>query len=653
MPPDGGASMDLSGLRESGPDEFTALRAPERELTGRRAPERELTRRRAPERELAPRRERELAPRRSSEYQRDVTALREPESGRDVTALREPESGRDVTALREPESGRDSAGKTTSAGDGTLPAGKMRLSQVGKIALTFALISGLITHGYHLFDYPLYSTDEGIYIERAWAIVRENRLSPQTYYYDHAPAGWIFIALWEFILPRHFETFGNPVNSGRVLMLLLHVASTFFLFEIARKFSRGRLIAPVIATFFFNFSVLAVYYQRMVLLDNVMVFWVLLSIYLLLRRESHLFTGVWSGLAFGISVVTKENAIFFAPTIFYLISRQTKGRPNHRFAKTAWIFSSVAPILIYFLLATLKGELLPPHDDFNLAHTPQGHVSLLYEMWYQIHRNQGSLFSHGPEGFLYSMWLPKDPFLLEAGTAAMVICLFLGWNERKQNPAFLVAGTLAFEIAFYLARGSVILDFYVIPLIPLYALCIALVADRIAERIPARSRRLAVPMVSGFAAALLFVPSGLLPSGGYLLKHGSRHQLQLADPYNVPLTFLQNEEIAWVRAHIPPQDHIITDEDIWTQLHDVNPTYPYAQSHWNVASDPPVRKMFGNGNWQDIQYIVLSNGMKQAMEENNGDGMESFMLNALDYHSTEVWGITKGDVSLAIYKIQQ
>jgi 4-amino-4-deoxy-L-arabinose transferase-like glycosyltransferase len=650
MPPDGGASIDLTALRgpEPGPDEFTALRAPEPELTGQRAPERELARRRAPERELSPRR--------SSEYRRDVTALREPESRGDVTALRTAEPGRDPTALREPESGRDSAREATPADTGALPSGKMRLSQAGKIALTFALVSGLITHGYHLFDYPLYSTDEGIYIERAWAIVREDRLSPQTYYYDHAPGGWIFIALWEFILPRHFETFGNPVNSGRVLMLLLHVASTFFLFEIARKFTRGRLIAPVIATFFFNFSILAVYYQRMVLLDNIMVFWVLLSIYLLLRRESHLFTGVWSGLAFGISVVTKENAIFFAPTIFYLISRQTRGRPNHRFAKTAWAFSATAPILVYFLLATLKGELLPPHDDFNLAHTPQGHVSLLYEMWYQIHRNQGTLFSHGEEGFLYSMWLPKDPFLLEAGTAAMAICIFMGWSERRLNPAFLVAGSLAFEIAFYLARGSVILDFYVIPLIPTYALCIALVADRVAERIPARSRRLAVPVVAGFAAALLFVPSGLLPSGGYLLKHGTHGQLQLADPYNVPLTFMQNDEIAWVRQHIPPSDHIITDEDIWTDLHDIRPYYPYAQSHWNAASDPTVRKMFGNGNWQDIQYIVLSNGMRQAMIENNGNktsgGPEGFMLTALLYHSILRWSMTKGDVSLYIYQIQ-
>jgi 4-amino-4-deoxy-L-arabinose transferase-like glycosyltransferase len=588
----------------------------------------------------------------------DLTAFRAPEAGpdtaelgREVTALRAPESGRGSTSLRAPESGRGSPGKATRPRFGGVPAGKMPLSRAGKIALAFAIVSGLITHGYHLFDYPLYSTDEGIYIERAWAIIRENRLSPQTYYYDHAPAGWIFIAAWEFLLPRHFETFGNPVNSGRVLMLLLHGANVFFLFEIARKFARGRLIAPVIATFFFNFSILAVYYQRMVLLDNIMVFWVLLSIYLLLRRETHLFTGVWSGLTFGISVVTKENAIFFGPTIFYLISRQTRGLPNHRFAKTAWLFSASAPILIYFLLAALKGELMPPNNDFNLAHTPQGHVSLLYEMWYQIHRNQGTLFSHGPDGYLYSMWLPKDPFLMAAGTAAMAICLYLGWQQRQQNPALLVAGTLAFEIAFYLARVSVILDFYVIPLIPTYALCIALLADRAAERIPAPTARLAVPVLAGLCAALLFVPSGLLPSGGYLLKRGSRHQLQLADPYNVPLTFLQNEEIAWVRQHIPPTDHIITDEDIWTDLHDVRPIYPYAQSHWNAASDPTVRKMFGNGNWQDIDYIVLSNGMKQAMILNNTGGQESFMLNALEYHSTEVWSVTKGDVSLSIYKI--
>jgi 4-amino-4-deoxy-L-arabinose transferase-like glycosyltransferase len=552
--------------------------------------------------------------------------------------------------LHRPEPRGDSpreAGVPTAATEGL-----RSLGGPGKIALVFALLSGLLTHAYHLFDYPLYQTDEGIYMERAWAVIREHGLSPQTYVYDHAPAGWIMIAAWVELLPRHFEAFGNPVNAGRVLMVILHVASTFFLFEIARKLSGG-LLAPLIATFFFNFSFLAVYYQRMALLDNIMVFWVLLSVYLPLRRRGHLFTGLWSGLAFSVSVVTKENAIFFAPAIFYLVYRQTKEDSNRSFVITFWLIGAMAPIVTYLLYATLKGELFPKDFSFNLNKPPVGHVSLLYEMWYQIHRNTGTLFARTGTGlqpaYLYVSWLPKDPFLLVGGTIAMVICLWVGWRQREQNPAWLVAGGLAFGIAFYLARGSVILDFYVIPLIPLYALCIALVGDRMLKRIPIAT---AVPSISLLCAVLL-----LLPTGGYLLKHNAQGHLQLADPYHVPQTFMQNAEIAWVRQNIPANARIVSDDDIWVALHDVKPVFPFDQSHWNAATDPQVRKkIFGGGQWQDIDYIVMSNGMRQAMELNNGgpstySGPEAYMLNALDYHSSLVWQVHRGNVHLYIYKI--
>lgn len=527
--------------------------------------------------------------------------------------------------------------------------------KLGTIALAFAILSGLVTHSYHLFDYPLWETDEGIYMERAWAVIREGRLSPQTYVFDHAPAGWLMIAAWVMLLPGQFETFGNPVNAGRVLMVILHAASTYFLFEIARKLSRG-LLAPTIACFFFNFSWLAVYYQRMVLLDNIMVFWVLLSIYLLLREDVLLFTGLWSGLAFGISVVTKENAIFFAPTIFYLLTRRAKQDESRHFTIFFWLFSAATPIVAYFLYATLNNELLPTDLSFNLNAGQKGHVSLLYEMWYQIHRDQGTLFNpRSQDPYLYTAWLPKDPFLLIGGTAAMVICIWIGWHVRKKDPALLVAGTLAFEIAFYLARGSVILDFYVIPLIPMYALCIAFVADRALRSIPAPASRFFVPAICGCAALFL-----LVPPGGYLIKHGQGVNgqpgpLQAADPYHVPLTYLQAEQIAWIRQHIPPNAKIISDDDIWVALHDVAPYYRYDESHWNAASDPQVKKMYGNGNWQDVNYIVLSNGMKHAMILNNTNGQENWMLTALS-NSVEVWhaskGSASGQVSVSIWKVQ-
>jgi 4-amino-4-deoxy-L-arabinose transferase-like glycosyltransferase len=536
--------------------------------------------------------------------------------------------------------------QATPSGKAPVLGAPRPLGRLGVAALTFAILSALITHGYHLFEYPLYSTDEGIYAERAWAVLREGQLSPQTYYYDHAPGGWILLAAWEFLLPGHFETFGNPINSGRVLMLLLHVASVYLLFQIARRFSGGGLLAPTIATFFFNFSPLGIYYQRMVLLDNIMVFWVLLSIYLLLRRDRQLFAAAWSGLAFGIGVVTKENAIFFAPSIFYLLIWRAKGDPSRRFAMMLWVFATSAPILTYFLLATLKGELLPSDLSFNLNRSPQGHVSLLYEMWYQVHRNQGTLFSRG--SFLYSAWLPKDPFLLAVGTAAMLVCLCLGWRDRHRNPGVLVAATLALEIAFYLVRGSVILDFYVIPVIPLFALNIGLLADRVVTSLPRPVTRVVGPAFSACLAVFL-----LLPSGGYLLTHGQRGQLQAADVYYLPLTYLQQEQIAWIRQHIPPDDKIITDDDIWVALHDIRPYYPYAQSHWNAASDPPIRNKIFGANWQNIDYIVLSNGMRQAMIGNNTGGQEDYILNALDNHSTLVWQAGRGNVQLAIYQVNK
>jgi 4-amino-4-deoxy-L-arabinose transferase-like glycosyltransferase len=517
------------------------------------------------------------------------------------------------------------------------------LGRRGKAVLLVVILTGLITVGYHLFKYPLYATDEGIYMERAWSVLREGQLNPYTYIYDHAPGGWLLIAAWDFILPHQFLAFGNPVDTGRVLMLLLHAGSVFFLFEIARKLSGG-LRAPVIATFFFNFSPLAVYYERMVLLDNIMVFWVLLSIYLLLRHENRVFTGMWSGLAFGISVLTKENAIFFAPTIFYILIRRLKGDPNRHFTTMFWLFAASASVSVYFLFSTLKNELLPSSFDFSMSHPPAGHVSLVYEMWYQLHRNQGSLFSHS--SFLYTMWLPKDPFLLAGGTVAMLVCLYLGWRGRKRNPSLLIAGTLALEIAFYLARGSVILDFYVIPLIPMYALCIALVADRALQRI-------SVPAVRGaimaLAAALL-----LLPTGGYLLTHGQKGQLQAADVYYLPLTYLQQEQISWIQHNVPAGARIISDDDIWVALHDGHPSYPYDVSHYNAVGDPVVRdKEFGGGKWQDIDYIVMSNAMRQAIAGNNTGGQENWILNALNNHSVEVWHAGRGNIQLEIYKVRK
>src|SRR5947209_9389574 len=106
-----------------------------------------------------------------------------------------------------------------------------------RLLLVVSLISGAVAHGYNLFNYPLYITDEGIYIQQAWSVLREARLSPYTYFYDHAPAGWLTIAAWVVFLPSQFQTFGNALDTGRALMVLVHVISTFLLFRVTVSLS--------------------------------------------------------------------------------------------------------------------------------------------------------------------------------------------------------------------------------------------------------------------------------------------------------------------------------------------------------------------------------------------------------------------------------
>jgi len=110
--------------------------------------------------------------------------------------------------------------------------------------------------------------------------------------------------------------------------------------------------------------------------------------------------------------------------------------------------------------------------------------------------------------------------------------------------------------------------------------------------------------------------------------------------------------VAYIRAHIPPTARIIMDDDLWVQLHDVRPYYPWAHSHWKAASDPAVRDKLFARNWRNIDYIVLSNKMLSVMQHNNSDGSENYILAALQ-HARPIWQGSRGDISLAIYQVQK
>jgi 4-amino-4-deoxy-L-arabinose transferase-like glycosyltransferase len=506
--------------------------------------------------------------------------------------------------------------------------------------LVCAMLVGAVTHGWNTFRYPLYLTDEGIYSEQAWAVLHEGRLSPYTYFYDHAPLGWLVIAGWVRLLPFGFNTFGNAINTGRVLMVLVHVAAVFLLFEVVRWYS-GSVAAAVLATFVFNFSPLAVYYQRQVLLDNLMVLFVLLALYLLARHDGRVVTMTTSGLAFGLAMITKENALFLLPGFAYLLHRGIGPVSNRRFSVGYWWFAATAPVLLYVLFAQLKNEVLPAGMDFNLAVPPANHVSLAYTVWWQLHRTPGANHGSALTELLRSSWLAKDGYLLAAGAVATAVAALLAFRDKEHRVPLLGAALMATGYGFYLTR-SVVLDFYVLPLVPLLALNIGLVYGYLTRSMRAWG---AGALAVGILAAVLAQP------GGYLLAFNDHHKLQLRDMYRLSLTQLQDEQVAWIRGNVPPDSHMIIDDDLWVTLHDGRPAYRYAHSHWKAASDPDVRDKIFHADWHNLNYVVLSNKMRTAMESNNGDQRESWMLDAIDHHGQRVWQASLGNVELETIKI--
>jgi 4-amino-4-deoxy-L-arabinose transferase-like glycosyltransferase len=518
-----------------------------------------------------------------------------------------------------------------------------------RLLLPVTLLTAAVTHGYNLFNYPLYITDEGIYIQQAWSVLREARLSPYTYFYDHAPAGWLLIAGYVALLPGQFQTFGNAIDTGRALMLIVQVVSTLLLYGVAARLS-GSTIGAVLAAFFFNVSPLAIFYQRQVLLDNLMVMWVLAALYLITsgtdwhNGDLRIVAAILSGLTFGVAVLTKENAIFFAPVLVYLLCKRLEGRINSRFSTGFFSFSAVSTISLYFLYATLKNELFPSGLSFDLNNPPADHVSLLYTIWWQVHRTQGSILDTSSPVWQFSLgaWLPKDTFILIAGGAAAVLNLTVGLVSQRRRRAGVIASALAFSYAIYLARGSQMLEFYVVPLLPFLALNIGLLGAWVASFAPMLVR--AVPALALMGVFLVN------PAWGYVLVVDQFGHVVPHDLYKLNQTDMQAEQLQWIRQNIPPDAKLIIDDDMWADLHDQRPYYKWAHSHYKAASDPDVRdKLFGK-DWRNIDYIVMSNKMRDAMLLNNSDGGETWILQALD-HSKAVWSVEGGDVKLEIDQV--
>jgi 4-amino-4-deoxy-L-arabinose transferase-like glycosyltransferase len=468
--------------------------------------------------------------------------------------------------------------------------------------LTALAIAGVL-HGYNMLHFPYFESDEGTYTSQAWSIVREHKITPYTYWYDHPPLGWSLMALWHNILPEKFFTFGTSLETGRVLMLLIHLLTAGLIYYITYRLTK-QVLPSLLAVIIFSISPLGIYFQRRVLLDNIMVMWTLLATAVLYIRyeKLRLTTYVLSGLFFAFAVLTKVTAVMFGPALLYLVWMHRSPIEKH-FRSIIWLATGGLVISIYLLVALLRGEFFPGND----------HVSFLGALKFQSSRMGGHFWLKNSDFYVaVGDWFQKDAGLLViiAGTVILAGLVFF----FKKNIRFFLVAVLFYIL--FLIRGGVVINFYILPLIPFVAILAGLSLHYIIQFL----MRYNIIYQIAFLALI----------GGLSFYY---YQYAPHDVFWRDETTNQKEALNWIKENIPADSAILIDVFAFSDLHDPNylngKAFSNADWYYKVSRDKAIGEKKYNYDWRNFDYIFLTHEMLKQIKDGDDDFIKIAFQNSL------------------------
>ncbi|HLG65269.1 MAG TPA: phospholipid carrier-dependent glycosyltransferase [Ktedonosporobacter sp.] len=496
--------------------------------------------------------------------------------------------------------------------------------------ITVGLLISMIAHAINMFNFPRYGPDEGTYMSSAWAIL-QGRLAPYPYGYSHPPLAWLQIAAW-VQLTGGFFTFGDALNTGRVLMLFYALGCALLVYLIVKRLSDSR-IAGLLAMLIFSLSPLGITYQRQILLDNIGIFWLLLSLYLLVASNSRLLTLVLSALSLGIAILSKEFFLLFTPVMIYAVWLHTSSF-QRKFVLVVFTYIVIALASSFVLLAILKGELFP--SSWHLLWDHNEHLSLIQTLLEQIGRGK----SQSTLATSLNSWLHGDAALTIFSVVTLIFNLIVGWWNRKQLMVALLGVSFW---ALLLLRGGNVSPFYFIPLIALTAINVALAIHTTANWLSKRTRKELM-----YAILIFGVIAAIIP---YDLAHAK-------DLFTQHPTTAQTDAMKWIRKHVPHNAFIVINSYLYMDLHEPGglgvrdgAPYSYAHIYFNVATDPELYAKILQNNWDRIDYIVADPEMLNDI--NHGGAQFQMIKDALNHAELQAqFHADDQQFVLSIYQVQ-
>lgn len=503
----------------------------------------------------------------------------------------------------------------------------------GALALLLIVVAlAGVVHAWGMATSPARVDDEGTYVAQAWAVQQGRGLAHYTYWYDHPPAGWIQLAGWTS-LTGAFDRAQHAVAAGREAMLLVKLVSCVLLYVLGRRLGMrtGWAAAGVLL---FSLSPLAVSFQRMVFLDNIATPWLLGAFVLALSPERRTSAAVWSGICFGIAVLSKETALVIFPALVWQAWRHAHPR-TRRVAVPMLVVSAGMVVATYPLFALLKGEFLPGPD----------HVSLLSAAHWQLFMRPGSGSILDPTSSVRGLirsWIDLDPWFIWTGLAALPVSALC----RRFQP---VALAIAIQLTM-LVRGGYVPHPYLITVIPFAAVLLAGLGDTLwrvgGEAAEAQGRRLRMGSLGAAVAGGARLPARLLAVGavvctfaiaGPVWAHDLRHQMTV--DADAPM----RAAAQWVQDNVDRSNTVVVDDSIWVDL--VRAGFPERNVIWfyKLDLDPGVKLPRG---WRELEYLVLGPIRSESL------AMMPKLQVAVE-HSSIVASFGQGSSAVHVYEVQK
>jgi hypothetical protein len=484
-----------------------------------------------------------------------------------------------------------------------------------------------VVHALGMWTFPRWVDDPGTYLSQAWSLQYRHALSPYSYIYDHAPAGWIQISLWS-MLTNGFNRHESAIGFGNECMLIAKLASCALLFALGRRLQFSRVGAAG-AVLLFGLCPLELMYSRWTFLDNLVTPWLLLAFFLAASPRRSILAATGAMLSFAMAALTKETALVVLPALVWTMAQNLDRRNRPQVVAVAG-FSGLLLMAMYPLYALYKGELLERPGQNSLLGTAK---------WQLVEReSSGSLLDPASPTFhMVGQWFAIDRWLLLAGLIAIPVAL-LG---RRLRPAVLVL-VIQWLV---LVRGGYVPFMHVVNLLPWSALVVVGAVEIVSgNRRLATFRPLAgwrgwgrlVPRlraaVTGLAAVCL--AAVLIGSWTPTLRH-------MVEARQEPPLWSATQ---WLADNVPRDRVLVVHDGIWTDLVHHYGFDPQPIIVYKLDTDPAVRESL-----RRIDYLVVPNWYYATPT-----GVAKYpTLTEARKHAVAVAQFGSGDDGVRIYRVSR